>query len=167
MADDLVEVARFFDLQEAEVVKTLLIGCGVRAEVFGDNQGNMVPYMSTISPTRVMVLASAKAEALAILAAEGADEPASDTPAESAAERHETAQASEAKAAVRRVFVSAIFGLFIAPVLAQFYSLWLARDVFGQWQNLTGADKTKFTIAVLFDLTVLALVAMMYNQLRS
>ena len=44
MSDALVEIGRYLDHQETEVVKTLFVGCGIRAEVFGDNQGNMVPY---------------------------------------------------------------------------------------------------------------------------
>lgn len=153
MSKQLVEVGRFFDLQEAEVVKTLLVGCGIPAEVFGDNQGNMVPYQAMVAPTRVLVPADRLEEARAILAAnppvpgedDGEDAPAPE---------------GEGRVLVRRLFVAAVLGLFILPVIGQFYSLWLSREAWPLYGKLNTVDRLKLMTATCVNLAVLGLIGL-------
>ncbi len=161
MSDALVEIGRYLDHQEAEVVKALLVGCGIRAEVFGDNQGNMIPYQGMVAPTRVLVPARSFAEAQAILADR------TPPPAEAGEVDDAPPLGVESKTLVRRAFVAALFGAFFAPVLAQLYSLYLAKAAFARWPELDRWDKRKLVFAVAFDLVVVGTAAAILWKIKT
>ena len=73
----------------------------------------------------------------------------------------------ESKTLVRRAFVAALFGAFFAPVLAQLYSLYLAKAAFARWPELDRWDKRKLVFAVAFDLVVVGTAAAILWKIKT
>lgn len=154
MSEELVEAGRYFSLPEAEVVKTMLEGCGIRAEVFGDNQGNMVPYQAMVSPTRVMVPANRLKEALDLLAQglpeaeQGPEHPEDEI-------KHEPDSPTKL---VKRITLATVLGFVILPVVAQIYALVISPKAFKHWSELTRGQRVKLVTCVVLNLAVLVIL---------
>lgn len=57
MPDDIVEVARFFNIMEGEVVCARLRAAGIKAYLKTDNAGGIHPELNFTRGVRLMVLA--------------------------------------------------------------------------------------------------------------
>ena len=153
MSGQLVEVRKYLGRQEAEVARAMLIGCGIPAEVFADNEGNMAPHLAIVTAARLMVPEDFRREALAILTdRDSGAQDISNAEPDSAAELQE----AHMHRAIHRVYVAAVFGAVIIPVLSQIYSLWLAREPLSSWTSLSSTQKTKLGVAVAANVAVLA-----------
>ena len=73
MPDDIVEVARFFNIMEGEVACARLRSAGIKAYLKTDNAGGIHPELNFTRGVRLMVLAADEHRALQIL--EASDDP--------------------------------------------------------------------------------------------
>lgn len=164
MSGQLVEVRRYLGRQEAEVARAMLIGCGIPAEVFADNEGNMAPHLAIVTAARLMVPQDFQKDAIAILIdRDSGAQNISNAEPDSAAEQLET----QMNRSIHRVYVAAVFGAVIIPVLTQIYSLWLARESLAAWSSLNSTQKAKLGIAIAANISVLAFALWLVLKLTS
>lgn len=147
MATNLVEVKRYLERQEADVACSMLISCGIPAEVFADNEGNMAPYLAIVTSVRLMVQEDNRSAALELLKDDDAEV---QNNALGEIENPEAQRTVQVDREIQRVYVSAIFGVIVAP-LGQIYSLWLACGLLGSWNELNSRQRSKMRIALFAD----------------
>jgi hypothetical protein len=81
MADDLTTIRTFPNDAEAALAQAVLDANGISSVLVGDNAGGMMPWLNTLHPVRLAVLASDVDLARELLdgpTAEGEGEPGSD-----------------------------------------------------------------------------------------
>ena len=162
---ELVEIRRYLGRLEADGDKAMLVACGIPAEVFVDNEGNMAPHLAIVTAARLMVPEQSRSEALALLTQSDRGE------------HRSVADASDASSAdpitlnlnqtVHRIFLAAVFGALILPVLSQFYSLWMAIKIRPHWSQLSTRQQVKLSIAVVLDIATLVCAIVFWIWLNS
>jgi hypothetical protein len=143
--DDEQVVERYDVPHEAELAAAYLRDHGIDARVDNDVLPAMNPLWSgALGAIRVHVPAARLAEASELLA--------------SLREPREVAPSEDADHTARRALISAVFSLFICPVLGQLYSLWLVSKI--RKHHLSPRGRRHRSAAVLVDVATLVLIAL-------
>ena len=158
----MIEIAKYTSRMDAEMAKSLLASCGIKANIVGDDKGATAPHLAYILGVRLYVTERDKAHAIEILNSQPVDEVNQDTESQELKPPGDPL-VIENERRLTYALRAVLFGSLMLPFVANLYSLFLVMQVLPYWGVLAGRSRYKFVAIGVLNIAVFYILFSVYK----